>query len=226
MAENTETDNTPTEGESTTSEQNVETQQAAPQAAEQEETTSNSSPVNQEMGIKPKGETVEIQQSATETLDGLVEEALKGELSEESQKLVEDNDLGKYLDLIVAGQRAAIEKNDQEIVAIVGSSESYGELQEWGANNLSKDEQESYNNALFSGDMNLAKLAVEGLKAKYTNANGKGPDRIIEGGGTVNESNRPYGAQIDYIRDTQKIEYKQDLKFRQEVEDKRSMSGF
>lgn len=215
-----------TEGTQVTPEaSSVETQQAAPQASEQEDTTQKETKVTSEMGITAKEES-ETSSEAVPTIDDIVNEALSGELSEETKKLIEDNGLGRHIDMLVEGHKAIQEKNNQEIYSAVGGKESYKELQEWGATALSKKEQESFNKALFSGDMDLAKLAVEGLKARYVSKNGKAPDRVIEGGGSANTDNRPYSNVNDYLRETQTLKYKQDRDYRAQVETRRNKSGF
>lgn len=224
MSEEAQTAPESTEGTSEVS--NVETQQEATQATPQADTTSNKeTSLGDTMAIEAKEES-EISEESQPTIDDIVNEALSGELSEETQKLIEENGLGKHIDMLVAGHQAIQEKNNQEIFSLIGGKESYAELQEWGKNNMSKEEQETFNEALFSGNMNLAKLAVQGLKAQYVAKNGKAPERVLEGGGSANESNRPFSSQMDYIKATQTMEYKQNPEYRQSVESKRNLSGF
>ena len=209
----------------TTEATSAETQQPESQSVEQVDTTQEVTEVSKDMSIEAKEES-ETSSESQRTIHDLVNAALNDELTEEDRQLIEENELGQYLEAIVEGQKAKIEKNDQEIISVVGNKESYAELQEWGANNLSAEEQEAFNDALFSGNMNLAKLAVQGLKARYEAVNGKSPERVIEGGGTVNADNRPYSDVHEYLKDTQSLEYKQNPEFRRSVESKRNLSGF
>jgi len=202
-----------------------ETQQVESQSTEQADTTQSDTTVTSEMAIEESAEP-ENSNDPQPTIDDIVNEALSGELSEETKKLIEENGLGKHIDMLVEGHRAIQEKNNQEIFSLVGGEESYQELQEWGVNNLSPEERESFNGALFSGDMNLAKLAVQGLRARYEQINGKSPERVIEGGGTVNTANRPYSDVAEYIKATQSLEYKQNPDYAAEVEQRRNLSGF
>lgn len=211
--------------ENTPVETNVETQQLDAQSSGQVDTTVPDSKVTDSLAIEAKTEP-ENSEPAQPTIDDIVNEALSGEISEEMQKLIDDNGLGKHIDMLVQGHRAIQEKNNQEIFSVVGGEKSYSELQEWGKNNMSKEEQAAFNEALFSGNMHLAKLAVQGLKASYTAKNGKSPDRVIEGGGSANESNRPFSSQMDYIKATQTQEYKHNPEHRRQVEQKRNLSGF
>ena len=206
-------------------EASVETQQVDSQSIEQVDTTPKVTEVNQELGIKEKTES-ETSASSQKSIHDLVEAHMNGELSEEDMKLIEENGLGEYLADLAEVRQMRIERNDQEIISVVGSKESYRELQEWGTNNLSVEEQQAFNEALFSGNMNLAKLAVQGLKAQYEAANGKTPERVIEGGGSVNTDNRPYSSVTEYINETQTIEYKRNPEYRAKIEARRNLSGF
>lgn len=205
--------------------ESVETQETPPQGDSQADTTADTS-VGDSMKIEAKEESEDSSEASEPTIDDIVSEALSGELSEETQKLIEDNGLGKHIDMLVEGHKAIQERNNQEVFSVVGGQESYAELQEWGKNNMSKEEQKSYNDALFSGDMNLVKLAVQGLNARYVASNGKEPSKVIEGGGTSNEENRPFSNQMEYLKVTQTLQYKQNPEFRRSVEAKRSKSGF
>ena len=117
--------------ETTTEQSSEETQQTESQSSEQADTTQSESTVTESMGIQAKEESSETE-SNEPTLDDIVAEALAGELSEETQKLVDQNGLGKHLEMLVQGHQAIQEKNNQEVFDVVGGKDSYGELQEWG----------------------------------------------------------------------------------------------
>ena len=227
MSEQTSNSNVSSEStsEASTSEVSVETQQVeTSQSTEQVDTAPSTSEVNQDLGITEKVES----ETSTEqkSIHDLVEAHMNGELSEEDLKLIEENGLGEYLNDLAEVRQLRIERNDQEVISVVGSKESYQELQEWGSNNLSADEQQAFNEALFSGNMNLAKLAVQGLKARYEAANGKAPERVIEAGSSVNADSRPYSSVTEYINETQSFEYKRNPEYRAKVEARRNLSGF
>ncbi len=225
MEENTSTESTGTT-ETTTEQSSVETQQVETQTTEQVETTNTEGKVTESMGIQEKEEVSETTESTQPSIDDIVAEAMTGEISEETQKIIEENGLGKHLDMLVAGHQAIQEKNNLEVFNVVGGEKSYSELQEWGQHNMSKEQQEAFNSALFSGNMDLAKLAVQGLQAQYVAANGKSPERVIQGGETSNADNRPFSDVNEYINETRSFKYKSDPAYRQAVESKRNLSGF
>ena len=165
--------------------------------------------------------------AASESVNELVNAALNGGLSDAQKDALEKSGLGAHFDMIVEGHKAQIAANDAKIVETVGGKEAYGELQEWAVANLDDSEIEAYNHAVLkSGDINLAKLAVEGLQARYQKANGEAPQKVIESGGTVNESNRPFNSVDDYINETMSMKYRQDPEYAAQVEAKRERSGF
>jgi len=223
----TEEVNAPESNEVNNEQPSEDTQQVESQSTQQEETAQQQeTTLGESMAIEAEAESENSEEASQPTIDDIVNEALSGELSEETQKLIEENGLGRHIDMLVEGHKAIQEKNNQEIFTLVGGQDSYSELQEWGRSNMSQEDQAAFNEALFSGNMNLAKLAVQGLKAQYVSQNGKEPNRVIEGGGSANEANRPFSSQMDYLKATQTLQYKQDPAYRKSIEQKRNLSGF
>jgi len=204
-----------------------ETQQAP--TGEQVDTSDSIDTNGSEVGLQKK-ETPESSESGEEfskSLDGLVQAALNGNLSDEQREALDSQGLGSHFDMIVNGHKAEIAKNDADIISVVGTKEAYGELQEWALSNLDDSEIESFNIAVLeSGNIGLAKLAVEGLQARYLKVNGQSPDKRIEAGGTANDSTRPYSSRDEYITEAMSQKYRQDPEYAAQVENKRNLSGF
>lgn len=196
---------------------------------DQVKTSKETKATSNEVGLQKKESTeeVETEESFSKELGALVDLALSDKLTPEQRKAIDDEGLGSYFDMIIGGHKAQIEKNDQEIFSVVGSKEAYKELQEWAVSNLNDSEIESFNNAVVnSGDIGLAKLAVEGLQARYQRLNGSVPQKRIESGGTANESSRPFSNREEYIRETMSMKYRQNPEYAAQVEAKRNVSGF
>ena len=220
-----ENNTTPESTEVTTETSSEETQQVETQSTEQADTTQTDGKVTDSMAIEAK----EVSETTTESqpsIDDIVNEALSGELSEETKKLMDENGLTKHIDMLVEGHKAIQERNNQEVFSTVGGEDSYKELQEWAGDNMDEQQREAFNSALFSGNLYLAKLAVQGLKAQYVAANGQEPNRVIEGGNSANEANRPFADREAYFAETRTIEYKRNPVHRAQVEAKRNKSGF
>lgn len=209
----------------TTQNAQVETQETAPQAEVQADTTQQNAEVSSDLGIEDSEGSETPEQSAP-TIDDIVSEYLTGEISEETQKLIDENGLGQHLELIAEGKRVIQERDTNEVYNTVGGKEAYLEVQEWAKVNLNEAQKAAFNKALFSGDMEQAKLAVQGLQARYIAANGKEPSRMVESGSTANESSRPFGNVHEYLNETRSFKYKSDPEYRAQIEHKRNISGF
>ena len=204
-----------------------ETQQAS--TGEQADTSTSIETTGSTVGLAKKAPVEEVDSSEdfSKGLDGLINAALSDTLTPEQRAALDEQGLGKHFDMIVAGHKAEVAKNDAEIVSVVGDQAAYGELQEWAVSNLSDSEIASFNLAVIeSGDIGLAKLAVEGLQARYLKANGSAPSKRIEAGGTANDSTRPYSNQMEYIAEANSVKYQQDPVYASQVEAKRNLSGF
>lgn len=230
MEESVQSENTEVvseQGDQSVDQSNEETQQAP---TEQQVDTSHEIKTNgSELGLekKPEEESSESSVDSSQQLDDLVSMALDGALTPEARAALDEAGLGGHFDMIVNGHKAEIAKNDAEIVGVVGGQEAYGELQEWALTNLSDTEVASFNRAVLeTGDMGIAKLAVEGLQARYLKANGSAPDKVIEAGGTSNEATRPYASRDEYIDEYMSMKYKSDPDYAAQVEAKRAQSGF
>jgi hypothetical protein len=132
---------------------------------------------------------LEIAEKAVETagldMDVLAKEyADNGALDEKSYQALEKAGISKqYVDQFIAGQNALAEQQGNEVKSIAGGDESYNEMVNWASNNFNEAEKTAYNNAVNSKDMEVIKLAVTGLKARYEQANGKEPS-LVQGKAT------------------------------------------
>ena len=64
------------------------------------------------------------------------------------------------------------EKDVDSIKSTVGGEEEYGKIVGWAADNLAKDVIDSFDDLISTGNIGAIKLAVNGMKAQYENANG------------------------------------------------------
>ena len=113
------------------------------------------------------------------------EYADKGELDAKSYEALEKAGIPKeYVNQFIEGQKAVADQQTTSIKDIVGGADAYTEMSEWAAENMSEQEKTAYNTAVNSKDIETAKLAVVGLKAKFENANGNEPS-LVEGKATI-----------------------------------------
>jgi len=142
----------------------------------------------------PKTETkttdLEIAEKAVESaglnMDNLATEYNeKGELDAKSYEALEKAGIPKdYVDQFIEGQKAIANQQETSIKDMVGGADAYAEMSNWAADNMSEQEKTAYNTAVNSKDIETAKLAVVGLKAKFEGANGNEPS-LVEGKGTI-----------------------------------------
>jgi len=125
-------------------------------------------------------------ESAGLNMDSLANEYNeKGELDAKSYEALEKAGIPKdYVNQFIEGQKAIADQQATSIKDMVGGADAYAEMSNWAADNMSEEEKTAYNTAVNSKDIETAKLAVVGLKAKFERANGNEPN-LVEGKGTI-----------------------------------------
>ena len=120
--------------------------------------------------------------SAGLNMESLSEEYAKdGKLADGSYKSLEKAGIPKdYVDKFIAGQQAIADQQSSTVKDLVGGTQAYDSMSEWAGQNLSETEKTAYNSAVNSKDLEAVKLAVVGLKARYSQATGSEP-KLVEG---------------------------------------------
>jgi hypothetical protein len=137
---------------------------------------------------------------------------LADESYEELAKLGYDRQI---VDTYIAGQQAIASQIRSNITSAAGGEEGYESMVKWAAANLSDGEKQAYNAVVNSGDAAQAQLAVQGLHARYQNANGTDPTLL---GGSTPATSNPYSSWAEITRDMNSPEYAVSPDFRAEVE--------
>lgn len=145
--------------------------------------------------------------------------AQKGELSTESYAKLEKAGIPKALvDSYIQGQKALAEGYESDIKSAIGGAEKWDQVAEWATQNLSKEELIAFNKVIDSRDPAAAKLAVQGLAAKFDAAN------PTEGNLLSGRFNNAVGDRYESLAqmqaDMSKPEYKNDPAFREKVKQK------
>ena len=111
----------------------------------------------------------------------------------------------------------------QRIYQSVGGQQAYTEMTQWAAENLSAEEIGAYDSVVNSGNLDAAYWAVQGLKAKYSEANGNQGKRYSGGRAPAPEPGfRSHAELAAAIRDPR---YNEDPAYRLDVEAKLARSG-
>ncbi len=153
------------------------------------------------------------------------EYAANSSLSDKSyEELATKHGLSKELvDGYIEGQKAIGDNQTKAIHDLTGGGEKYTELMDWAGKNLSEQEQQAYNSMVDSGNVDAAKLAVQGLMSKAgVNYNPKQPE-LFEGGDQIpNDSFESVSQVTEAMNDPR---YAKDPAYRKKVTDKIARSS-
>lgn len=173
---------------------------------------------------KDTNSDLDIAEKAVETaglnMDTLASEyAEKGELDVKSYEALEKAGIPKdYVNQFIEGQKAIADQQATSIKNMVGGADAYTEMSNWAAENMSEEEKSAYNTAVNSKDLETAKLAVVGLKAKFEKANGNEPN-LLEGKGTVS-GEKGYASWAEVTRAMGDERYSKDPAYQALVKEK------
>jgi hypothetical protein len=129
------------------------------------------------------------------------EYASNGDLTEDTYKSLEAKGISKdVVRQFINGQTAQREQQRSEVLKSVGGEEKFQEMTAWAKANLDKADLIAYNKAVSSGDLDVVKLAVGALQAKYINANGQPPGKQMQGkAGNANSKAEPFESRQQYV---------------------------
>ena len=145
-------------------------------------------------------------------------------LSPESYKELQDKGLTtEVVDSWIEGQQAIADKMVETIHTSVGGKNEYNNLLEWAGKNLSKQDQDSFNRAIESDNLNDGLFAVKSLNAQFQVENGTAPN-LIQGttGGSGSASFASLAQMSEAMRDPK---YLSDPAFREDVSRKLESSN-
>lgn len=142
-----------------------------------------------------------------------------GELSAETLKALADKGFDKTaVDSYIAGQTAISEKMTNELAVVAGGKTQLAATLAWANANISADDAAAYEAALDSGDLKLAKLALQGVVAQYEAANGKDPSLLNGGEGVNNGDVQPFGSNAEMVAAMKDPRYSKDSAYRAKIE--------
>lgn len=100
-------------------------------------------------------------------------------LSEEQYDLLEAAGIpSDIVDQFIDGQMAVKNQTQAAVFDAAGGEEGYAQMMNWATNTLSEREQDAYNAAVNSGDMESVMLAVQGLNARFRSEYGDNPTLV------------------------------------------------
>ena len=148
----------------------------------------------------------------------------QGGLSETAYNALEEKGFSKDLvDTWIKGQEATNAEYQNAVYNTVGGEESYREMINWAADNMSPQEIAAYDRAVDSGDVDMVKLAVSGLQQKYQTVEGTDPSLI--GGQSANATGGTYESWAQVTTAMKDPRYESDPAYRQQVTNKLARSN-
>ena len=156
----------------------------------------------------------------------------KGELSPETlaefEKMSSKELIQAYFEyeqnIPIANTPQAIELTQQDINSIqnsVGGEAAYQELVGWASQNFSESEIQAFDNVVDSGNVDAINLALAGLKARYTDANGY-EGQMIQGKAAAPADT--FKSQAEVVRAMSDPKYDRDPAYRDEIMQKLARS--
>ena len=147
-----------------------------------------------------------------------------GQLSEETYKKLEGIGLPRDLvDSYAAGQQALMQSEESEIKGVAGGQ--YDQMAEWANEHLPSEEIDAFDEAVTGGTVQQAKLAVQGLYARYQNANGAAQPKLTQGSVT-GSSTMPFKSMQELARAQADPRYRSgDKAYHEEIDRRLSVSN-
>ena len=150
--------------------------------------------------------------------------SLSPETIEKFQSMSSQDLVNAYLDSIKGQQAQASEAQDlsQSEINVVqnslGGEAEYTKLVNWASENLSENDITAFDDLISTGNVGAIKLAANGLKAQYENANGY-EGRMLTGKGTKT-SGDTFRSQQELVAAMSDPRYDNDPAYRQDIIEK------
>jgi hypothetical protein len=147
--------------------------------------------------------------------------AESGKLSDDSIAAFEKVGISRaHIDAYFEGQKALADRVIAEVHSVAGGEPEFKAMSAWAGANLSDAEIEAFNAAM-NGGAAAARLAVQGLAARYAAENGK-QGKVL--GGSAGAASVGYASQAELTRDMRDPKYATDPAYRAKVEQKLSVT--
>ena len=147
-----------------------------------------------------------------------------GGLTEDSyDTLLEAGIPRSMVDQFIDGQMAVATQMQQEAFEQVGGQEAYEDMVSWASDNMQEASIDAFNNAVNSGNIETANLAIQGLHAQYRSVNGSEPSLVM--GETKSVTGGVFDSAAQLTQAMRDPRYESDSAYRQQVASKLSRSN-
>lgn len=185
------------------------------------ESTESSDTAQDNLNIDKAEEAVE---SAGLSMENLQQEYdTNGQLDEKSYEALAKAGITKdYVDAFINGQQALANQRAGEIKGLVGGHDNYTEMMQWAKQNLNAQEIDAYNVTVNGRDIEQTKLAVMGLQARYSAAEGVEPNLVR--GRSAGEAKGGFRSWAEVTTAMKDPRYQSDEAYRTDIQNKISNS--
>ena len=97
---------------------------------------------------------------------------------------------------------------------MAGGKRSYERMTDWARENLSKDDQDAFNDVTSTGNKSAVRFAVKALMGQYEAAQGRTPDLVT---GKNARQGDTYRSMAEVVRDMESPKYEKDEAYRFDV---------
>jgi hypothetical protein len=150
--------------------------------------------------------------------------AEQGGLTEESyEALLKAGIPRTMVDQFIEGQNAVAGQLQQQAFEKVGGQQAYEDMVSWASESLNEASIDAFNNAMNSGNIETANLAIQGLQAQYRSVNGNEPSLVM--GETKSVTGGVFNSAAQLTQAMRDPRYSSDSAYRQEVALKLSRSN-
>ena len=177
---------------------------------------------------KAENETEQSEENVSEAYQAVAEASKEffendGQLSEETYNALEKAGLPRDLvDSYAAGQQALLASEEGQIKAVAQGN--YDAMAEWANENLPQEEIDAFDEAVTGGTISQAKLAVQGLYARYQNEVGAKPK--LTQGAVNGVSTMPFKSMQELARAQSDPRYKSgDKAYHEEIDRRLAVSN-
>ena len=177
---------------------------------------------------KVEDETEQTEENTSEAYKAVAEASKEffendGQLSEETYNALEKAGLPRDLvDSYAAGQQALLSSEEGQIKGVAQGN--YDAMAEWANENLPQEEIDAFDEVVTGGSISQAKLAVQGLYARYQNEVGAKPK--LTQGAVSGVSTMPFKSMQELARAQSDPRYKSgDKAYHEEIDRRLSVSN-
>jgi hypothetical protein len=177
---------------------------------------------------KAENETEQTEENTSEAYQAVAEASKEffendGQLSEETYNALEKAGLPRDLvDSYAAGQQALLQSEEAQIQSVANGQ--YDAMAEWANENLPQEEIDAFDEAVTGGTVQQAKLAVQGLYARYQNATGSTPK--LTQGNVVGSATMPFKSMQELARAQSDPRYRSgDKAYHEEIDRRLAVSN-